>query len=93
MVTHDGKMASDIDFHQLMDESNSQSKDTPPDAKSNKVKFAVRLELVMFHLQFFAFEFSCIFILLIGESDQSAVTSPVSSCQPSVYHSKVGESG
>ena len=41
MVTHDGKMAPDIDFHQLMEETNKQDKDTPPDAKSNKVKFAV----------------------------------------------------
>ena len=45
MVTHDGKMAPDIDFQQLMAESQTQGKDTPPDAKSNKVKFAVSLRL------------------------------------------------
>ena len=48
MVTHDGKMSSDIDFHQLMDETQSQSKDTPPDAKSNRVKFAVGCEYDIF---------------------------------------------
>jgi len=46
MVTHDGKMSTDIDFQQLMADTNQQDKDTPPDAKSNKVKFAV--SLIMF---------------------------------------------
>ena len=36
--------------------------------------------------------FSCIFILLSRESDQSVVTSLLRSCRPSVYHIKMGES-
>ena len=37
---------------------------------------------------------SCIwiFILLSRESDQSAITSSLRSCQPSVYHTKMGKS-
>ena len=41
MVTHDGKMASNINFQELMADSKMQSADTPPDAKSKRVKFAV----------------------------------------------------
>ena len=40
MVTHDGKMSSDVDFSQLMQETQAQG-DAPPDTKSKKVKFAV----------------------------------------------------
>ncbi|XP_076819900.1 protein canopy homolog 2-like [Clavelina lepadiformis] len=39
MVTHDGKMSSDVDFSQLMQETQAQG-DAPPDTKSKKVKFA-----------------------------------------------------
>lgn len=42
MVTHDGKMASDVDFNKLMEDSKDEGAKTPPDAKSKKVKFAVR---------------------------------------------------
>uniref|UniRef100_H2Y6U3 DUF3456 domain-containing protein n=1 Tax=Ciona savignyi TaxID=51511 RepID=H2Y6U3_CIOSA len=38
MVTHDGKMSSDVDFQSLME--NSKNSDAPPDAKTKKVKFA-----------------------------------------------------
>ena len=33
---------------------------------------------------------SCIFILLLRKSDQSAITSSLGSCWPPVYHSKMG---
>ena len=35
--------------------------------------------------------FNCILILLPRESDQSAMTSSLRSCRPSVYHSKMRE--
>ena len=35
--------------------------------------------------------FNCIFIFLSQESDQSAITSSLRSCQPSVYHTKIGK--
>jgi len=39
MVTRDGKMSGDVDFSALMEDAQN-TKDTPPDAKSKKVKFA-----------------------------------------------------
>ena len=41
MVTHDGKMATDVNFQQIMEDAKKQTADTPPDAKSKKVKHAV----------------------------------------------------
>ena len=38
------------------------------------------------------FGFTRIFFLILEENDQSAITSSLSSCQPSVCHPKVGES-
>ena len=39
----------------------------------------------------FTFVFSCVFTLLLWESDQSNITSSLRSCRPSVYHTKIGE--
>ena len=36
--------------------------------------------------------FSSIFILLSRENDRSVITSSLRSCQPPVYHTKMGES-
>ena len=41
MVTHDGKMATDVNFQQIMEDAKKQTADTPPDTKSKKVKHAV----------------------------------------------------
>ena len=47
---------------------------------------------VMICAETFCLVFSCIINLLSGESGQSAITSSLRSCQPSVYHFTMEES-
>ena len=48
------------------------------------------IRLTAFAQNCFIFLFSCMFILLSRESDQSAVTSSRRSCRPPVYYNKMG---